>query len=212
MAIDLHGYKRILVYGGSFDPPHRLHTVLPNVVASAIKADLIAYVPAGRAPHKLDREQTDPVHRLAMLRIAIEHTHHQVPTTILTDEIDRDPGQPSYTVDTLEALHRRIDKDAELRLLIGGDQLQIFKTWRDWQRVIELAEPVVVVRPPDTKESLLASLPDEEQQAWSKRFVKAAEIDFSSTQIRELKSKDESIEGYVVTNVANYIDEHKLYQ
>lgn len=201
-----------MVYGGSFDPPHRLHTVLPEVVAKAIGADLILYVPAGRAPHKLDREQTDPVHRLAMLKIAIARKHHHVPTAILTDEIDRNPGQPSYTVDTLESLHSRVDQGTELRLLIGGDQLQIFKTWRDWERIIELAEPVVVVRPPDTKESLLASLPKEEQEAWAKRFVKAAEIDFSSTQIRDLKKNGESIQGYVVTDVADYIDEHNLYQ
>ena len=67
---DLTRYNTILLFGGSFDPPHWAHTALPRLVAEHIGADVVAYLPAGRAPHKLDREQTDPQHRLAMLRLA----------------------------------------------------------------------------------------------------------------------------------------------
>ena len=211
MPNELAGYKTILLFGGSFDPPHHAHIALPQQVAEAIGADLIAYIPAGRAPHKLDREQTDPAHRLAMLRLALADQPGPVPSVVLTDEVDRGPDEPSFTVDTLEALHRRIDQDATMRLLIGADQLRIFETWRQPERIIELAEPVVMVRPPDTSQSLLDSLAAEHREAWAGRMVKADTIDLSSTQLREKIAAGESIEPWTPASVCDYIAEHGLY-
>lgn len=212
MPSDLTGYKKILLFGGSFDPPHRAHVELPQQVAKAIGADLIAYIPAGRAPHKLDRVQTDPQHRLAMLRLALADQAEAVPTRVLADEIERGPGTPSYTVDTLEALHQRIDPGATLRLLIGADQLRIFDSWREPKRIIALAEPVVMVRPPDTRQALIASLSADQREPWTKRLVEVEQIDLSSTAIREQAAAGESTDGAIDDSVANYIEEHDLYR
>lgn len=212
MPNELAGYKTILLFGGSFDPPHNAHLALPQQVAEAIGADLIAYIPAGRAPHKLDREQTDPQHRLMMLRVALAEEPGEVATIVLTDEIDRGPDQPSYTVDTLEALHQRLDPDARLRLLIGADQLRIFDVWRSPERIIELAEPVVMVRPPDTQESLLDSLAPEQRGSWAGRLVEADTIDLSSTQLRDKVAKCEAIKRWTPAAVCDYIVEHGLYR
>jgi nicotinate-nucleotide adenylyltransferase len=212
MPDPLAGFKNILLFGGSFDPPHRAHVALPQQAAKAIGADLIAYIPAGRAPHKLDREQTDPTHRLAMLRLAVADEPGDVPALILTDEIDRGPDEPSYTVDTLEALQQRIDPGARLRLLIGADQLRIFDTWRSPERIIELAEPVVMVRPPDTRQSLMDSLTPEERDAWANRLVEADSIDLSSTQLREKVTAGEAIDAWASPSVCAYIARHGLYR
>jgi len=212
MKPDLHGYKRILLFGGSFDPPHRAHVHLPQQAARAIRADLIAYIPAGRAPHKLDQQQTDPRHRLAMLRLALADDPGPIPTTILTDEIDRGPDAPSYTVDTLESLAQRVDRGATLRLLIGADQLRIFDQWRQPGRIIELAEPLVMVRPPDTRSSLLEDLPADEHGAWADRLIEIDAMDVSSTAVRERVGGDRPIDDAVCDAVAGYIREHGLYQ
>jgi len=208
MPSELAGYRNILLFGGSFDPPHLAHVALPQQAAQAIGADLIAYIPAGRAPHKLDREQTDPRHRLAMLRLAFDDKPRPIPTAVLTDEIDRGPDEPSYTVDTLERLHEQIDQGATLRLLIGADQLRIFDSWRKPERVIALAQPVVMVRPPDTREALLASLAESQRSAWQGRLVDVDQMDVSSTQIREQPDASEMVSDAV----AAYIREHGLYQ
>lgn len=208
MADPLAGYKNILLFGGSFDPPHRAHVALPQQSAQAIGADLIAYIPAGRAPHKLDQVQTDPQHRLAMLRLALDAQPGAVPMVVLTDEVDRGPGEPSYTVDTLEALHQRVDTGATLRLLIGADQLRIFDSWRKPARIIELAEPVVMVRPPDTREGLLDSLPSDQREAWARRFVAVDQMDISSTQVRGQAGSSDMI----CDAVTDYIRTHALYR
>ena len=212
MSNELAGYKKILLFGGSFDPPHRAHVELPQQVAQAIGADLIAYIPAGRAPHKLEQKQTDPPHRFAMLNLTLAASRGAVPVVVLTDEIERGPDEPSYTVDTLERLHQRIDQDANLRLLIGADQLRIFDSWREPDRIIELAEPVVMVRPPDTRHSLLESLAPDQREAWAARLVEADTIDLSSTQLREKIAAGDSIEAWVPASVGTYIDEHGLYR
>lgn len=208
MSEPLTGYKTILLFGGSFDPPHHAHVVLPQQAARAIGADLIAYIPAGRAPHKLDREQTDPQHRLAMLKLALSDEPGDVPTVVLTDEIERGPDEPSFTVDTLEALRERIDPGTTLRLLIGADQLRIFESWREPQRIVELAEPAVMVRPPDTCEALLASVPEAQRDAWQSRLVDVQQMDVSSTDIRE----QPGTRAMVCNAVAGYIEAHGLYQ
>ena len=118
-------HKHIILFGGSFDPPHVAHVALPMAARQAVGADVVAYVPAAKAPHKLDKVQTDPKHRLAMLRLALGDVKHAM---ILTDEIDRAAGgEPSYTVDTLTALREKLGKDVKLRLLIGADQVRIFE-------------------------------------------------------------------------------------
>ena len=204
-------HKHIILFGGSFDPPHVAHVALPMAARLAVGADVVAYVPAAKAPHKLDKVQTDPKHRLAMLRLALGDVKHAM---ILTDEIDRAAGgEPSYTVDTLTALREKLGKDVKLRLLIGADQVRIFDQWREPERIIELAEPLVMVRPPDDRESLLASLPDDKARAeWASRLVDVPAVDVSSTQIREQVARGEPIAGMVDDAVARYIQQHGLYR
>ena len=203
---DLSGYRRLLIFGGSFDPPHRAHVELPEAVRVAIDADVIVYVPAGRAPHKLDKQQTAGTHRLAMLRLAVGNAVAAGTAVVLDDEIRRveEDGRPSYTINTLEDLKRRIHPDAEMRLLIGMDQVRIFESWKDWGRIVELAEPVVMMRPPET----LAKVPDH----WRPRVVEVPAIDLSSSEVRRRVAAGESLGQRVAADVAIYIGREGLYR
>lgn len=201
----------LILFGGSFDPPHVGHVALPVAARASVGSKWLAYIPAARAPHKLDKVQTDPTHRLAMLRLAVDGVPDAV---VLTDELDRaNDGVPSYTVDTLERLCEKLPNDVAMRLLIGADQVRIFDQWREPDRIIELAEPLVMVRPPDTRASLLASLPDDKtRETWEGRLVDVPAMDISSTDIRERVARGESITGMVHPEVEKYIAEHGLYR
>ena len=101
-AADLGTYRRILLFGGSFDPPHVAHVQLPRQVRAQLDDEVVVYIPAAQSPHKRNRQPTPTEHRLAMLRAALADTED---TLILTLEVDRaKAGQFSYTVDTLEQL------------------------------------------------------------------------------------------------------------
>jgi len=209
--MDLHQCSTVIIFGGSFDPPHIAHLRLPAEAMVSINADKVAYVPVAKQALKADRLATSSEHRLAMLQLTIADQPHAV---ILTDELDRaSDGRPSYTVDTLEALRQRLGPDVRLRLLIGADQLHQFDRWRQPQRIIELAEPLVMLRPPDTVDSLLDALPQGfDRQQWRERIVAVAQMNVSATMIRNRVAAQDSITDMVTPAVERYIHEHGLYR
>ncbi len=62
------------------------------------------------------------------------------------EEIERDRPGPSYTADTLDALHTR-EPEAELVLIVGADSLRDLPLWYEPARIVERAELLVVARP-----------------------------------------------------------------
>jgi nicotinate-nucleotide adenylyltransferase len=188
----------VLIYGGSFDPPHRAHIELPAMVMRKIGADAVAYIPAANQPLKTDRTLADAEHRLAMLRLALRDQPHAI---ILTDEIDR--GGTSYTIDTLRALRKRLPKHTTMRLLIGADQVDLFDQWKAAVQIIALAEPVVMARPSQSRGH---------SEAWSKRFVNVPAMDVSSTEIRRRVRNGEPIDDLVPASIAAYITNNRLYR
>ena len=92
--------RRIGVFGGAFDPPHRGHTALAQAALDHLDLDLLLVVPTGTAWHK-SRPLSDAQHRLAMCALAFgDVSRAQI------DDCEIVRSGPSYTVDTLQALHQ----------------------------------------------------------------------------------------------------------
>lgn len=203
----------ILVFGGTFDPPHRAHVELPRLVARRLGCERIIYVPAAINPLKQGGPSPTPAaHRLAMLRLAL----HDVPEAeISTVEIDRPP--PSYTVDTLRELRRQFGPDARVFLLLGADAAASFHRWRDPAGIESLAEPVVMLRPPWTRQSLIEHIRREQGDAaaakWAARIVETPLIDVSATALRTAGAAGGSADDDDLDpRVTAYIREHGLYR
>ncbi len=226
------GVKTVLLFGGSFDPPHFYHTVAPLSVLMRLYAESgwLLYVPAAKSPLKTHGPIASDDHRLAMLKLGLDLPGRR---SIWTDELDRARWQrehggekPSYTIDTLRRLRSVLPKSVRLRLLIGGDQAAQFHKWKDAREVIRLAEPIVMAREPIDKVSSLYSELDrdfwtrEEKAAWCTRMAPNFPLPASSTSVRELIPRAprnpeswKKIEGLsdITTAVATYIIEHGLY-
>lgn len=180
------------------------------MVARHVGADGVLYVPAAHPPHKMAGPVVQGRHRLAMLRLALGERDD---AAISTFELDT-PGTPGkgYTVDTLEHLRRELP-GVELRLLIGADMAAMFDQWHQPDRLIELAEPLVMMRAPYDPHALAAKLGDER---WAGRVVPVEPIDISSTEIRAA-IREGRWDAPVVTDnlhpaVLRYIREHGLYR
>lgn len=202
--------ESILIFGGTFDPPHKAHTVLPPLVAGRLGCRRIIYVPAAVNPLKADEASAPAQHRLAMLRLALAGSPG---ISISTLEIDR--AGPSYTVDTVEALSREHGPGVELRLLIGSDQALEFTRWHRWRRILQLATPVVMVRAPLSEaayeQHLREAFSRTDARKWLGWTVEVPQMDICATRLRERLASGEDVSDSLDAAVAKYIREHGLY-
>lgn len=202
--------QSVIVFGGTFDPPTLAHVKLPLYVREKLDYDLVAYVPAARSPHKPDQEPAPAEHRVEMLELALKGVGE---AKVLTEEIDRaEAGQPSYTVDTLETLRDYLAPDTQLRLLIGSDQVLSFSKWKAPERIVELADPLGMIRPPETRESLLAQLPEQQRGFWAHRLIEVPAMELSSSDARRRVAEGKPLRDLVPPAVEQYIRKNKLYR
>lgn len=197
-SLDLPGtLTRVVVFGGTFDPPHVQHTsgLLAHADAILGPAGLLVYVPAARSPFKVNGSVASNDDRVRLLRLALGGDPR---TRVWTDEIDRAaaaPGEPSFMIDTLLRLRTLLDARSpapELRLLIGTDQALAMQRWRAFREVMQLAPPLVWLRPPCADAETFAqglrqskSWNDGEIAAWIQAIAPLPLLDVSATQIRE---------------------------
>lgn len=206
-----------LIFGGTFDPPHRAHIELPALVAQRLGGARLRYIPAAESPHKVGEVMTPAADRLAMLRLAVEDAAAREAGTgeVTIDEIELNRGGTSYMIDTIEALAAPEQGLGTLRLLIGSDQAAAFHRWRDWQRLVELAEPVIMRRGDEDAKSLehalMAAHGPAGAKRWLQRIIDVPALSVSATDIRQRVRSGDDITTLVTPQVAAYIRSHKLY-
>ena len=138
---------KILLYGGTFDPPHNGHLNNLRAAAGRVMPDLVVVMPAGVPPHKA-ASATPAALRLEMCRcFAALEGAPGLPRIAVSDWEIRQAanGRRNYTVLTLEMLARTYP-DAVLYLAVGSDMLESFRAWYRWQDILRLARLVVVSR------------------------------------------------------------------
>jgi nicotinate-nucleotide adenylyltransferase len=195
---------RLGVFGGTFDPVHYGHLLLAEQCREQLALDSVWFVPAAVSPHKQGLPSTSAAHRAAMLELAI--AGH--PAFCVCDEELR-RGGPSYTVETLDALHRD-DPSRRLVLLIGADSLADLPTWREPARILELAEIAAVNRGRGAAQ-LDAVLPVLPQAASRVTLVQMPAVELSATDLRGRAAAGRSLRYLTPRPVEEYIREHRLY-
>ncbi len=200
----------LLIFGGTFYPPHRAHTQLPPLVAERLGCDRILYIPAAINPLKCDEPPADADHRLAMLRLAVAGVPNAEISTI---ELDR--RGPSYTAETVEALRNQVGEEVVLRLLLGSDLVLEFPRWHEPHRILELATPVVLLRPPSDKaafrERLLEGCSAQQAEQWLSWVIAVAPMDVTASEVRQRLRAGQNVAGLLEPAVIEYIREHGLY-
>lgn len=194
--------RRIGVFGGTFDPPHVGHLLAASDAAERLQLDVVLWVPAAQQPLKTAETGTPPVDRVRMVELTIagDRRHALEPT-----EVER--GGLSYTVDTLRTLRGR-HPGAELFLLLGEDAWQSFGSWRDPDRILELATVAVLMRDLEVQSAGVAEPGGSPERPM---MLPTRRIDVSATEIRSRVRAGLSIRGFVLEQVERYIAEHRLY-
>ena len=196
--------------GGTFDPVHHGHLVAAEAVRARLGLERVVFVPAGRPPHKVDRQVSDEGHRYLMTVMA---TVTNPLFTVSRIEIDR-PG-PSFTVDTVRAFREALGPGSPLYFITGFDAVREILTWREPRAFLQLCHLVAVTRP---------GYPMEEVEALRVRLRAAADVRepleilevpalaISSSDIRRRVAAGEPIKYLVPESVETYIEKTGLYR
>ena len=193
---------RVGVFGGTFDPIHLGHLAAAKAAMECAHLDRVLFVPSAQPPHR-GAAQAPAEDRLAMSKLAVEGDSH-----FEVSDIEVKRGGPSYTVDTLEELHRALP-DNDLFLILGWDAARLFRTWHEPDRVSSLASIVIVTRgksQPMTSELKAIGLAPE-------RLIKChwPTPDISGSELRRAIAAGQSAAGKVPPAVERYIASHHLY-
>ena len=182
------------VLGGAFDPPHNGHVALARAAIRRFDLDRLLVTVVADPGHK--HPVAPAATRLELARLAFA----DIP------EADVGPEPHGRTVNALEA--RRLDDPI---FLIGADELLDFATWKEPDRVLELARLGVATRPGHPAERIEEAL---ERLARPDRVLlfELEPLPISSRDLRARAAAGERLDGLVPPPVAAEIARLGLYR
>lgn len=171
---------KIAVYSGSFNPLHIGHLAIIEHVVEVAGFDMVYLIVSPKNPLKDCISSASGRERYEAAAEAVER--RSLNQKVKVDDIELNMPEPHYTIRTLDALTDR-EPDNSFTLIIGADNLDSIRKWRDYKRI--LTEFGVAVFPRTgfdldiIKQDLL-----EEDPAYRIQILDAPMVNISSTEIR----------------------------
>lgn len=195
---------KLLLYGGTFDPPHMGHMNNLRAVMAAVHPDKVLVMPAGIPPHKAASATPGEV-RLAMCRCFTE-----VDPRVEVSRWEIDHQGRSYTVHTLQML-RDTNPGTALYLALGSDMLLTFTQWHRWQTILALATLVVQSRAGGDSADLHAAADALRPYGGRVLFADAVPVPCASSQIRSGSLDADTLRRVLPESVRRIIRQKNLY-
>jgi nicotinate-nucleotide adenylyltransferase len=174
----------------------------------------VLLMPANSSPHKRRARDPGAGHRLRMCELAAAGDEHVQACAV---ELARE--SPSYTVETLEALHAA-HPAVSWTFIAGADTARTLPSWRRPGELLALAHLAVALRAGSSREEVVQALaaaldgarrgsPALERHV---SFIEMPPVDVSSSEVRERLARGEPVAELVGEEVACYIAEQRLYE
>lgn len=189
---------KIGLFFGSFNPIHIGHTIIANYFVQHSNLQQVWFVVSPHNPFKEKKTLLNEYHRLEMVRLAIGDNIH-----LSACDIEFNMPQPSYTVDTLQALKNKFPQH-QFCLIMGSDNLSNLHKWKNIDFILQHHEIFVYQRLGNENNPF----PDN-----NKIFIHQAPIiQISSTYIREQIKTGKSIQYLVDNDVKETIEKAAYYK
>lgn len=170
--------KKIVIYGGAFNPPHIGHAITIETVMRTFVCDEIWIMPS--ADRRDKKISVSGEHRVNMLKIMLAELFPdpKVPVKISTLELERPALTTTY--DTQLEFNKKYP-DSEFYFLVGEDIFKDIETkWVNGKKLFQIAKFVTI----------------------------AKKVDVSSTFVRERIHEGHNGVPYIIPAVARYIKEN----
>ena len=192
------------ILGSAFNPPHLGHLALAQEALWQLGLSEVVFVPTGEAPHKRIVDDPGREQRLSMTRLAASDDPRFEVSTV---EVERDG--PSYAYETLEKLAEQ-RADTELVFVMGADAAVGLESWRQPERVAQLARLAIARRAGVAEEevaAVLRSIGAEDRAT----MLEMPQFGVSSSAVRERAAAGRPLRYLTTEPVARFIEEKRIY-
>lgn len=184
--------KKIIVFGGSFDPIHEGHIKIALSAFKKVSADKLFFVPCGELHPTNKIHSANKTQRFEMIKLAIsKYSYFEI------DDYELNKNEINYSIDTVEYFNRKYS-DSEIYLLIGEDQLNNFEKWKDYKKILNICKIITHTRKCNNTNVNSEKIPHIK--------IGINNINISSSEIRV-----KPIKKYVNNEVLEYINKYGIY-
>ena len=192
---------KIGVFGGSFNPPHKMHLNIGLELVNKQYVDKVIYVPTG-SKYKYKNNLLPDKNRLEMLEILTKNQEYlDVNDYELKDEV-------VYTCETL-AYFKELYPNDEIYFICGADNLSYIDKWKNGEEILNNYKIIAMKRKGEDIEELLKKFVDYQNNII---VADVEQQDISSTDIREKLKNNENVLDVLDKDVYEYIRKNKLYE
>ena len=197
--------KKIVVFGGSFNPPLISHfSLAEGLLNEREDVEKIIFMPVSKAYSKAELIENE--HRFNMLNLVCEkNPKFEVSNIELNYEVQL------YTIETLYLIKQKYP-DYEICFTIGTDNVKELETWKNAEDLLDKYKVFVFERGEDKLEDIIDN--NNFLKKHEKSIVKLGNIvktNLSSTYVRNLIKNKKSIKYLTEEEIINYIKRENLY-
>ncbi len=186
------------LFFGSFDPIHTGHLIIAQYFAVHSDLDEIWFVVSPQNPFKRNKKLLPEAQRLELVEVAIEDN-----PVFSSCDIELNLGTPSYTINTLRKLNE-VHPQKTFVLIMGSDNLESLKHWKDADEILRNNEIYVYPRPGYEPKQLIHHP--------NIHIYQAPLLEISSTSIRKMITAGKPPRYLVPKNVLLKIESEGYYK
>ena len=192
---------KIGIFGGSFNPPHNMHTDIANYMINQQHVDKVVFVPTG-SKYAYKNNLIEEEHRLNMLQILSDKNEN-----IMVSDYEL-KSEVVYTIDTLRYFKELYPND-EIYFICGLDNFSYIDKWKNGEEILNNYKIIVINRDGNNLNELL----DKFNEYKDNIIVSNMEMkNISSTYIRYNIEDFDKVRDFIDKDVLIYIQENNLYR
>jgi nicotinate-nucleotide adenylyltransferase len=189
---------KIGLYFGSFNPVHIGHMAIAGYMTEFTDLQQVWLVVSPHNPLKPAGTLLQDYHRFHLVELAIGDYRR-----LKASKVEFDLPRPSYTVVTLAYLGEKYPEH-EFSLIMGSDNLESLRKWKDFELILEQHDIYVYPRP-GHEGGEFRSHP-------RVKWTEAPQMEVSSSFIRKSLREEKDVRFLLPESVWNYVDEMNFYR